>query len=223
MTRSRPNIRITALAALAVLLLAGGAAAQDQRSSPGFLDNLFSRDQQPPQQRQGDQPQAEQPRVAQADSADVSSRIDRIENALRQLTGTIEDLQHQNQMLQMQLKRMQDDTEYRFQQLGSKGGLPPGAQPRAMAPQAPANGPQPVVSDNRSDVFNPAQHPNAPGVPRVLGNEAAVAPIQNGDNEPPVGLPGGRAPGAPLDLSTLAGNPPAQPAQPSRRWRIRRR
>jgi len=215
MTRSRPNIRTTALAALAVLLLAGGAAAQDQRSSPGFLDNLFSRDQQPSQQRQGDQPQAEQPRVAQADSADVSSRIDRIENALRQLTGTIEDLQHQNQMLQMQLKRMQDDTEYRFQQLGSKGGLPPDAQPRAMAPQAPANGPQPVVSGNRSDVFNPAQHPNAPGVPRVLGNEAAVAPIQNGDNEPPVGLPGGRAPGAPLDLSTLAGNPPAQPEAPT--------
>ena len=51
---------------------------------------------------------------------DVSVRIDRIENALRQLTGSVEELQHQNQMLQMQLKRMQDDTEYRFQQLGAQ-------------------------------------------------------------------------------------------------------
>ena len=36
----------------------------------------------------------------------------------------IEQLQHQNQMLQMQLKRMQDDTEYRFQQMGAKGSAP---------------------------------------------------------------------------------------------------
>ena len=64
-------------------------------------------------------------------------------------------------------------------------------------------------------MFDPAQHPNAPGVPRVLGNEAAVAvPAPNADNVPPVGVPGGRAAGAPLDLSTLNGDAPAQPNVP---------
>ena len=210
MTRSRTPIRTAALAALSVLLLAGTAAAQEQRSSGGFLDNLFSRGEQPSQQRQGEQPQADQPRVAQSDPGDLSVRLDRMESALRQLTGTLEQLQYRNQQLEMQLKRMQDDTEYRLQQLGSKGGMPAGA----VAPQAPVNAPPPTTSGNRSDLFNPAQDPNAPGAPRVLGNEAAVAPVQNADNEPPVGAPGGRAPGAPLDLSTLAGNAPVQPAVP---------
>src|SRR5271169_1035808 len=170
MTHSRPRIRIAALAAVSVLLMAGAASAQEQRSSGGLLDNLFSRGEQPAPQR----PSGE-PRVAQADSADVNARIDRIESALRQLTGTIEDLQHQNQMLQMQLKRMQDDTEYRFQQLGSKGGLPPSAQPRAMAPPAPVDSPPAAAPGGRSDVFDPALQPNAPGAPRVLGNGAAAA------------------------------------------------
>jgi tol-pal system protein YbgF len=197
MTRSRYPIRISVLAALALPLLVGIALAQEQRPQGGFLDNLFSRGEQG-QQSQGDQSQAP-PRVAQTDPGDVSSRVDRIEAALRQLTGTIEELQHQNQMLQMQLKRMQDDTEYRFQQLGSRGGQPPAAtQPRVMPP--------PGASGQRSDVFNPAANPNAPGAPRALGNEQAAAPIQA--PEAPVGAPGGRVPGAPLDLSTLAGNPP---------------
>ena len=212
MTHSRHRIRIAALAALSLLLVAGAAAAQEQRSSGGFLDNLFSRGEQQGQQRQGDQNQTVQPQVAQSDPGDLSVRLDRVENALRQLTGTLEQLQYRNQQLEMQLKRMQDDTEYRFQQLGSRGGLPAAAQPRAMPPQPPVNAPAGAPGD-RSDVFNPALHPNAPGAPRVLGNETAAVPIQNADAGPPVGAPGGRAPGAPLDLSTLAANPP--PAQPN--------
>jgi tol-pal system protein YbgF len=138
--------------------------------------------------------------VAQTDPGDMSSRVDRLEAALRQLTGTIEELQHQNQVLQMQLKRMQDDTEYRLQQLGSRGAPPAAAQPR-VPPPPPGGAP-----GQHSDLFNPAANPNAPGAPRTLGNEQAVAPIQNPDA--PIGAPGGRVPGAPLDLSTLADNPP---------------
>ena len=214
MTRSRHRIRIAALAALA-LLLAGAAAAQEQRSSPGFLDNLFSRGEQSQPQGESQVHVRRGGDLAQADPGDLSVRLDRMESALRQLTGTLEQLQYRNQQLEMQLKRMQDDTEYRLQQLGSKGGPPAGAAPRAMPPQTPVNAPPAAAPGSRSDVFNPAQYPNAPGAPRVLGNEAAVAPPQNADNEPPVGAPGGRAPGAPLDLSTLAGNAPAQPEVPT--------
>jgi tol-pal system protein YbgF len=225
MTHPRHRIRVAAFAALPLLLLAGAAAAQEQR--PGFLDNLFSRGDQPGQQRQGDQRQGDQPgqrQVAQDDPSDVSGRIGRIEAALRQLTGTLEQLQYQNQQLQMQLKRMQDDTEYRFQQLGSRGGPPAGSPTRAMSPQGPSNPPPGAVPGKRSDVFDPAHHPDAPGTPRVLGNETAAAPVQNAGqnlgqnlgqnpgqnpgNEPPVGAPGGRDVGAPLDLSTLSGDIP---------------
>jgi tol-pal system protein YbgF len=193
------------------------AAAQER--SGGFLDNLFNRGQQQPQQP-APQPPAAQPEMAQAggNPDDVNVRIDRIENALRQLTGTVEELQHQNQVLQMQLKRMQDDTDYRFQHMGAKGG---GAAPM-MAPgnaPPPANAPLPAgAAGQRSDAFNPALHPNAPGAPRTLGNPQLIAAPepqgQNPANEQAIGAPGGRPAGAPLDLSTLAGNPPPQPPAP---------
>ena len=58
--------------------------------------------------------------MAQTDPGDLTVRLDRMESALRQLTGTIENLQYRNQQLEMQLKRMQDDTEYPSSSLGRK-------------------------------------------------------------------------------------------------------
>ncbi len=193
----------------AALLCAPGTALAQDRSSGGFLDNLFNpnREQQR-QQPETQQPPAAAPQAVQADGGDLSGRVSRIENALRQLTGTIEQLQHQNQMLQMQLKRMQDDTEYRLQQLGARGGASAGPTAPPTGNAAPAAAP-----GQRSDVFDPSRHPDAPGVPHTLGNAATAGPPQTMTNEPPVGAPGGRAAGAPLDLSTLAGNAPvAAPA-----------
>ncbi len=213
MTRTRLCAQV-----LAAALLCGAAQAQDR--SPGLLDNLFGgqRQQQPQQQPA---PQA-QPPVAQSPGGgggggDDASRIDRIENALRQLTGTIEQLQHDNQMLQMQLKRMQDDTEYRFQQMGSRGGARRRWRPVAPLPlrwrRAARRRPRTMAAAATSSIQT--QNPNAVGAPRTLGNASASAmpPAQNPPimNAPPVGAPGGRDVGAPLDLSTLAGNPPDQP------------
>jgi tol-pal system protein YbgF len=217
MTRSRPLSRTAALAALSLLFMAGAAPAQEQRGSGNFLDNLFSRGEPAGQSRQSAQP-SPSGRVAQTDPGDLSVRLDRMESALRQLTGTIEQLQYRNQQLEMQLKRMQDDTEYRLQQLGSRGGGP--APPMQAAPIGPGNAPPAVApSGRRSDVFDPAQHPNAPGAPRTLGNEAVIAaPEQARDAGSAIGAPGGRAAGAPLDLSTLTGNdssPPQGTAPPS--------
>ncbi|HEY7230487.1 MAG TPA: tol-pal system protein YbgF [Pseudolabrys sp.] len=189
---------------MALVLATGMAVAQERGSSGNFLDNLFNRGESSGNQRQAPQ-QAPAGRVSQSDPGDLSVRLDRMENALRQLTGTIEQLQYRNQQLEMQLKRMQDDSEYRFQQLGSKGSAPPPAQSSPMN-SGNAPGGTPPNPGRRSDVFDPSQHPNAPGAPRVLGNQATIAvPEQGGDNGP-VGAPGGRAAGAPLDLSTVAGN-----------------
>jgi tol-pal system protein YbgF len=191
--------------------MAGTAVAQDRGSSGNFLDNLFNRNESSGQQRQAPVQQTPGGRVAQDDPGDLSVRLDRMENALRQLTGTIENLQYRNQQLEMQLKRMQDDTEYRFQQLGAKGSAPPPAQSAPMNQNAP--GP-PANPGRRSDVFDPSQHPNAPGAPRVLGNQGAIVAPEQGRDLGPVGAPGGRAAGAPLDLATMAGDNNSPPASP---------
>jgi tol-pal system protein YbgF len=220
MTRTRPctpfSIASATILVSALLLSAGVpegmAVAQERGSSGNFLDNLFNRGEQQGQQRQAPQ-QAQGGRVAQTDPGDLTVRLDRMESALRQLTGTIENLQYRNQQLEMQLKRMQDDTEYRFQQLGSKGSAPPPAQTVPMNPGNAPGGP-PANPGRRSDVFDPSQHPNAPGAPRVLGNQATIAVPEQGRDSGPVGAPGGRAAGAPLDLSTMAGNNDSPPPSP---------
>jgi tol-pal system protein YbgF len=177
------NLHKAALAA-AMLFAASGALAQDR---PGLLDSLFNRGE--PSQEQG-QPQSNE--------SDLAVRLDRMENHLRELTGQIEHLQFRNQQLEQEIVRL--------------GGSPAAAAPpRSGAPMAapqqamPAQGlPPAATSGKRSDAFDPAQHPNAPGAPHVLG----------GGVMPAVGAPGGPAAGAPLDLSggNMGNLPPAQTA-----------
>ncbi|HVZ50928.1 MAG TPA: tol-pal system protein YbgF [Pseudolabrys sp.] len=233
MTRTRrlalvPSLSVAALAAALVFPPAPVSAQQNGN----FLDNLFNRgdSQRAPQEAPGAQGMQQgdmsSPRGAPGNDSEMGSRLDRIENALRQLTGTIEQLQYRNQQLEMQLKRVQDDTEYRFQQLGVRGNAPSAAPSAGPSMNAPMNGPMnapmgaPPVANapgRRSDVFDPSQHPNAPGAPRTLGNEAAIMAPE--PNSQPIGAPGGREAGAPLDLTSLAGSgtampPPAAAPQP---------
>ena len=98
MTRTRPCTPFSFASAtilVSALLLSAGvpagvAVAQERGSSGNFLDNLFSRGEQQGQQRQAPPQQAPTGNVAQADPGDLTVRLDRMENALRQLTGTIE-------------------------------------------------------------------------------------------------------------------------------------
>jgi tol-pal system protein YbgF len=164
---------------------------------------------------------------AQVSPSELLMRMDRLESAIRQLTGTVEQLQHQNQQLEQQVRRMQEDSEYRFQELGSKGAPRPGPAPLTRpsvhpAPPPATVAPPPSAPMRRSDVFDPTLNPGAPGAPRPLG---ALPPGPDGAEPPPgergppvaeapVGAPGGRAPGAPLDLSTLSARPDVALAPP---------
>lgn len=69
-------------------------------------------------------------RAQDADSSDLVIRLERLQNQMRQLTGQIEQLQYRNQQLEQQMKRMQEDNEFRFQQLGAKGGSSGGTHRR---------------------------------------------------------------------------------------------
>lgn len=192
-----------AVIAASALILAGAAVAQEPPRSPGILDNLFGgNNAPPPAARRGVQP----------DESDLTVRLDRLESHLRQLTGAIEQLQFRNQQLEQQLQRMQGGS-------GPASGmaatpvLPPRGAPQA-APLPPNPPPViPAVPGRRSDVFDPAQNPNAPGAPQTLGSLPTMGgPDPRG--QAPIGVPGGRVAGAPLDLSTPGSAPNAEPRLP---------
>ncbi len=127
-------------------------------------------------------------------------RVDRLENKLRSMTGQIEQLQFQNKRLEDALRKMQQDVDFRFQDLNrapiAPGGKPPlqrrgdlgDAAPDAVADAAPAAPtqrrscaratPAPAVAtpQRRGDAFDPASDPDAPGAPKPLGSAASAAP-----------------------------------------------
>jgi tol-pal system protein YbgF len=171
-------------------------------------------------------------KVAQIAETDLLMRLDRLDEQVRQLTGAVEQLQYHNQQLEQQLRRLQETGEPRSGAGRSMGSLGPGGQgpvgpggqpigsggqgavgPGGMAadrypPPPPGGGsePYPAPGQRRAEVFDPNQNPYAPGAPRPLGSLPAGAP------DPTMGAPGGRAAGAPLDLSTLSdGQAPAAP------------
>jgi len=165
---------------------------------------------------------------AQMSQADLLTRIDRLEAALRELTGTVEQLQYRNQQLEQQLRALQD---------ASQAGVRPPASPQPLSPPRPSGqfspppaAPAPVIAaapppapiepepppappgrSGRGDAFNPAINPTAPGAPRPLGTSTAATepppPVAEG---PPAGG-GPRQPGAPLDLSRASAPPPPPP------------
>lgn len=75
------------------------------------------------------------PAAAQGNYA-VEQRFQEMERLLGQLTGQVERLQNQVQVLQQQMERQQADYDYRIQQLegGRGGGRPPAAPPRPVPP-----------------------------------------------------------------------------------------
>jgi tol-pal system protein YbgF len=177
------------------------------------------------------------PASAQQDDGDVDPglRIERLESQLRQLTGQNEELQHRNRMLEEQLRQLQGgaqpapgaqagpQTTPRANSNAAPGMAPnvagapvvqpnvPYQQPQGQQPNYNAQAPAPMIEPQgaggrRGDAFDPNRNPNAPGVPRALGG--GQLPMSN---DGPVGAPGGRGAGEPLDLSGPGGR--AAPAQ----------
>lgn len=148
-------------------------------------------------------------------AAALSVRIDRMEGTIRSLTGQIEQLQFQNRKLTDDMRKMQQDVDFRFQDLGRTGptGVPP-AKPapgkRAELDAASSSGlPQdasgadpgaaPVTTPRPArrvgDAFDPDANPNAPGAPRPLGTSPPSAPLTGRRDQT-----ASATPNAPLDL-----------------------
>ena len=162
------------------------------------------------------------------DASDVVVRLSQLEEQMRQMSGKIEELEFENRQLRDQLKRFQEDAEYRFQEGGKTGGL--AATPRAPAPAAPAAPPRQIAmgappaalpapappaprgGNGRSDAFDPDAQPGAPGAPRQLGSADGGAPPPGPRRLPPQGgimedPDAPRGAGTPLDLGGGPGAP----------------
>jgi len=206
--------------ACAVFICIGAAGATGARA---FDLNPFHSDS-PPQTAQSTPP-AVIPGISPDNGDDPNDpgamvvRISRLEAALRQANGRIEELENQQRQLQDQLRRFQQDVEYR---LGGAAAPVAGASPSAAAPPVAAAAPvvaappaatadlAPGPKPRRSDAFDPNADPNAPGAPKPLGSTSSSPPL---------------AAGAPLDLggvkpapTTPAGplSSPSGPAAPSK-------
>ena len=150
--------RLLVAALAASLALAAPARAQF---------DFFHRQNQPPANVPG---AADDP----GDPAGLVVRINRLEEALRQANGRIEELENAQRRLEAQLQKFRQDVEFRLGGDRSQGAPP---EPDvAEAPLAPGE-PGAPARPRRSDAFDPNSDPNAPGAPQPLGTTAPSAPL----------------------------------------------
>lgn len=184
--------------ALALVLSAMSGVPALAQSSGNIFTDIFK----PP----GSVPQSPQQDPLASAQADMLMRMDRLENTIRQLTGQVEQLQ------------------FRVQQLESGTPRPGGAAPAAAAaqipptanrapvsvpqsaPLAPPPGTAPPGTGKRSDAFDPAQTPEAPGAPQPLGSPTS--------SSAGLGAPADISPaGAPRAGGQVAALPPSNAAK----------
>jgi tol-pal system protein YbgF len=141
---------------------------------------------------------------------------------VRQLTGEVEQLTYRNQQLEQQLRGAQPAPtslpQHRAPAPQPQYSPPPSypqhqaypqqsAYPQQTAPMIEPYSPPPAATGGRrGDAFDPSANPAAPGAPRALGAPATFVPTPPVENreEEPVGAPGGREAGAPLDLGIMS-------------------
>ena len=164
------------------------------------------------------------PARAQMSESELVMRLNRLENQVRQLTGQVEQLQYRNQQLEQQLRGTQPAAPAPQRSAAPQPQYAPPAQayPQQSYPQQqayPQGAPQPSIMERepyspppaaggrRGDAFDPSINPGAAGAPRTLGAPATfipTQPVENRQDEEPVGAPGGREAGHPLDLGTMS-------------------
>jgi len=167
------------------------------------------------------------PDGAPQDTAGLLIRLGRLESQMRQINGQIEQMQFETRKLGEQLKKFQEDVDFRF-----RDGMP--RAPSGIAPQRRGDAQQPQLNGDeraapqtqnaggaasrpsrRGDAFDPSLDPTAPGTPRPLGSLST-----NGAGSDR-GQPGAGQtdPGAPLDLSKgrswASGAAPVPPTAPA--------
>jgi tol-pal system protein YbgF len=166
---------------------------------------------------------------AQTSEADLVTRIDRLEEEIRNLTGSVEQLQYRNQQLEQTIQRLQGGAPAEPSRSAGQYAPPPGGQyssppqypPPSQYPQSqyPSPGPQYPPPAGQAA----GQAPGVASVVPMAPGDAGSSAGRHGDAFDPSANPA--APGAPrpLGASTAANEPPPpvsssggprQPGQP---------
>ncbi len=140
--------------------------------------------------------------VDSAGAAAIAVRLDAIEERLRNLTGLAEQNAYGLQQLEDRLRRLSEDTEFRFQELGSGGGrVAPQPQPVARAPVNQGLNLQPLAPVPSSSATVGSNALGQP--PRPLGTLSVgpvnINPIVQSGNIAPTAGSGQVALGVPID------------------------
>jgi tol-pal system protein YbgF len=145
------------------------------------------------------------------DEATLLIRIEKLESQIRQMNGQIEQMQNENHRLEEQLRKFQQDVDFRLQESSGRpkpqkrGETDPTAPTQTavigndQASQTPSTAPQ--RPNRHGDAFDPSLEPDAPGAPRNLGSPTANLRDQHPALE-------AHDPAAPLDLSSSPGKSP---------------
>jgi tol-pal system protein YbgF len=171
------------LAGLVAVALCGGGGAQAMT-----IGNLLSGHT------------ASNPDVVKVQAASPEVQVQQLQETVRQLTGRIEDMSYQLLQMQEQLRKTQEDNEFRFQELEKKAGGKkssaldkPVGQPdqeaaQAAAPTAPADQttpatmPAPSVADQTASTAPPTA--SSDGLPSdSLSSENQTAGDLSGGNQ----------------------------------------
>ncbi|MES2906151.1 MAG: tol-pal system protein YbgF [Pseudomonadota bacterium] len=160
-------------------------ASQGQQPQEGWASSPQPQQAPPAQSGQG------WGTAPQSFDGDPASRMNRLEEQLRAMNGKVEQLEFQNKTLQDQLKRVQEDAEFRFQEI--EGGKK-GTGPRPQRTEAP--------SMSRSAATNNTAPPAAAAPAQTNARQLGAPPQALGQ------LPADQA-GNPINLG-----PPAAVSQP---------
>lgn len=137
-------------------------------------------------------------RMRLAQSADAGVRINQLEEQIRLLNGRIEEMNFQLLELQEAIRRMQEDNEFRFQQLEQRGGLAGGGaladrggdtrgSSQAPQPAEPAGDAQRSDGDELARAGDTANRQPAGNPPRTIDG----VEIYDGTQRSVDGLAGG--------------------------------
>jgi len=195
-----------ALAAFPICLGVAGAALAQEVQVAQLL--------RPPASIPGGAPEYDVTPAQAQDAAGLMVRIDRLESQLRTQNGQIEEMQFQMKRLEDQLRKFQEDVDFRFQE---NSGTKPAARP-AIAP-APAPAPPPGrrtdLNENGYPVVAQSGVPAAAPLDAPARVAGPAGPARRGASDAfdPDSDPG--APGAPRPL----GETPS-PSVPPRSQRI---
>jgi len=199
---ARQSLSRLLLGSLAVLAVAGPASALDLPF--GLGGETRARVAAP----------APQPApVLMAQASDGGVRLSQMEEEMRRLTGKVEELSFLVLQLQEQLRKTQEDNEFRFQDLEkAKGGT--AAAPQRRTDAAPAVDPAAAASSPRVAAAAPASAP-VPGTDATQTGSVAAAPAPAGDEiasilDTSLAESAAAPAAAPSQLASIAANGPVE-------------